>query len=273
MSIRILANHAHVSPASINPAGTVDRLLALMDACGIEQAVGFAPFPAQCDGKDIDPNAWLADQVRSHDRLLGFGTIEWRKTDFADQVARIRDLGLRGLKLHPNAQGFDILSAAAFEVYQAAQDANLFITFHTGVHQSHMLRSRVINFDEIAWAFPDLRFSMEHVGGYHFFNEALAVIFNHLPPPWAPNQKCNVFGGLASIFTQHQNRFWYLGHDRLLELVAQVGAAQLIFGLDFPFNLERETQMAFDAINALGLDDDEKAAVLGENLRRELGLK
>ena len=93
-----------------------------------------------------------------------------------------------------------------------------------------------------------------------------------VPPPWAPKQKCNVFGGLASIFTQHQNRFWYLGPERLLELVAQVGAGQLIFGLDFPYNLERETIMGLEAISGLGLDEEEKASVLGGNLRRELGL-
>ncbi len=37
---------------------------------------------------------------------------------------------------------------------------------------------------------------------------------------------------------QHQNRFWYLRPDQLLELFQQVGAEQLIFGLGLP----RDTQ-------------------------------
>ena len=65
MSIRVLANHAHVFPASLNPEGTIERLLSMLDACAIEQAVCFAPLPYQCDGKSLaDPNAWLAGELR-----------------------------------------------------------------------------------------------------------------------------------------------------------------------------------------------------------------
>jgi len=271
MANRVFANHAHVFPASMNPAGTIERLLRLMDACAIDLTVGFAPFPHQCDGKDVDPNAWLAKEVARQPRLRGFGTIDFRRTDLAAQCRRARELGLVGLKLHPNAQQFDIASPRAFEVYAAAQEHDLFCTFHSGVHQSRIAETRVLKFDEVAWNFPRLRFSMEHVGGYHFFHEALAVLFNHVPPPWEPDKKCNVFGGLASVFTTHTNRFWHLTDERLRELIAQVGAGQLIFGLDFPYNLERETQIALDTIRTrLDLSPADQAKILGGNLAREL---
>jgi predicted TIM-barrel fold metal-dependent hydrolase len=122
----------------------------------------------------------------------------------------------------------------------------------------------------VAWTFPRLKFSLEHVGGYHFFNEALAVIFNHVPPPWEKGV-CNVFAGLASVFTPNHNRFWHLTDDRLLELAAQVGVRQLIFGLDFPYNLEEQTMTGLATIRRL-FKPDEQAAILGGNLRRELGM-
>ena len=219
MSIRVLANHAHVFPGTINPDATIDRLMTMLDACGIEQAVCFAPLPYQCDGKNLDdPNAWLAGELKKRPRLLGFGTIDTRRADVAAQVKHLAELGLKGIKLHPNAQEFDILSPRLFEIYAAAQERKLFVTFHTGVHQSRLEMMRPLRFDEVAWKFPELRFSMEHVGGYHFFNEALAVIFNHVPPPWAPGTKCNVFAGLTSVFTPDRNRFWHLGDERLREL-------------------------------------------------------
>jgi predicted TIM-barrel fold metal-dependent hydrolase len=273
MSIRVLANHAHVFPASMNPGGTIEQLLRVLDACGIDQAVCFAPLPYQCDGKDLpDPSAWLAGELKAHsDRLFGFGTVDTRRAEVVAQVKHIQELGLRGIKMHPNAQDFDILSPRLFEVYTTAQELNLFITFHTGVHESRLEMMRLLRFDEIAWNFPSLKFSMEHVGGYHFFNEALAVIFNHVPPPWAPDKKCNVFAGLTSVFTTHQNRFWHLSDDRIRELAAQVGAQQLIFGLDFPYNRERETKIGLETIRKL-FDERDQQLILGGNLRRELGL-
>lgn len=264
-----LVNHAHVFPPSMNPEGTIDRLLKLMDACQIEQQVCFAPFPHQ--STDFDPNAWLSGEITKNRRLLGFGTIDVRRDDLKDQVRRLKDLGFKGMKLHPNGQDFAILSPKIFQVYAAAQDLGMFITFHTGVHHARMKNSRVIDFDEIAWEFPKLKFSMEHVGGYHFFKEALAVLFNHVPPPWEKGES-NVFAGLASIFTTPALRFWHLTREQLLELVGQVGVDQMIFGLDFPYNKERETQLGIETIKSLGLTDAEVAKILGGNLKRALGL-
>ena len=275
MTYRVFVNHAHVFPASINPHGTVDRLLRLMDACGIDRAVCFAPFCHQCDGTEIEhPNDWLSQTIaRESSRLLGFGTVDPLRADIPGQIRRVVELGFRGLKLHPNAQGFDLLSPPAMEVYAAAQEHDLFCSFHSGVHRSRLAGTRVIDFDEIAWNFPRLRFSLEHVGGYHFFNEALAVIFNHVPPPWEldKGKRCNVFAGLASVFSQERNRFWYLSDERLRELAAQVGARQMIFGLDFPYNGEVETKLGLRRIREL-LDAEAQAQILGGNLARELRL-
>jgi hypothetical protein len=82
---------------------------------------------------------------------------------------------------------------------------------------------------------------------------------------------CNVFAGLASVFTPDHNRFWHLSDERLKELAAQVGARQLIFGLDFPYNLEKQTKTAFDTLERL-FNETDRAMILGGNLRRELGV-
>src|SRR5688572_21306216 len=112
MAISILANHAHVFPARINADATVDRLLRLLDVCSIHEAVCFAPFPHQLEGTELMPGAWLAEEIKNRPRLHGFGTIDLRRTHVTDpipdQVKRTCELGLRGLKLHPNAQQFDL---------------------------------------------------------------------------------------------------------------------------------------------------------------------
>src|SRR5689334_11740695 len=113
MSIEIFANHAHVFPQAVNPNGTIDRLLNMLDACGIARAVCFAPFGMQMDGQSEKPNPWLANELLSRERLIGFGTIDFRRRDVKGQVREAAELGFRGLKLHPNIQKFDVLCAKA----------------------------------------------------------------------------------------------------------------------------------------------------------------
>jgi len=270
MSISILANHAHVFPADVNPDATIDRLMKLLDDCGIAEAVCFAPFAQQLDGRGIDANEWLAREVKSRDRLHGFGTIDLRRDDVKDQVRRAKELGLKGLKLHPNTQRFDVLDPRALETYAAAEDAGLFVTFHTGVHHYRLENYRVTKFDEVAHRFPNLSFSMEHVGGYSFFNEALAIIFNNIPFPPVPGKRPRVYGGLTSCFTPDWLRFWYLSPERLKELLLQVGPGLLIFGLDFPYNGAAQIQFALKRLEEEVPDERDRALILGGNLRREL---
>ena len=66
-------------------------------------------------------------------------------------------------------------------------------------------------------------------------------------------------------------RIWYLSDERLKELHAQVGVNQLIFGLDFPYNLETETKIGLETVRRL-FDEKDQALILGGNLRREVGL-
>jgi predicted TIM-barrel fold metal-dependent hydrolase len=217
-------------------------------------------------------NTWLATSLKGQDRLLGFGTLDLHRNDIDDQVRRAADLGFRGLKLHPNSQRFDLLGDGALAAYKAAQDAGLFISFHSGVHHYRIEHYNVLKFDEIAWRFPELHFSLEHVGGWSFFREAVGVIANNIPFPPITGRKCRVYGGLTSVFTPTFNRLWYMSPRRMGELVNQVGPEQLIFGLDFPYNLEENTRMGIRAIEELELTEMGRAAILGENLRKVLRL-
>jgi predicted TIM-barrel fold metal-dependent hydrolase len=272
MSIEIFANHAHVFPTAVNAGATIDRLLQLLDTCGIARAVCFAPFAMQMEGFHERPNAWLAKELQSRERLVGFGTIDFRRDNLEDQVREASDLGFHGLKLHPNIQRFDVLGERALRVYAAAEERRLFLTFHTGVHHYRIDHYRVTKFDEIAYNFPTLRMSLEHVGGYSFFNEAVAVIFNNIPFPPVPGKSPRVYGGLTSVFTPNYLRFWYLPRDRFDELMMQIGPELLIFGLDFPYNLEDNISLALRTLQEWVPDEAKRALILGGNLRRELGV-
>ncbi len=272
---RIFANHAHLFPHNTKPNGDIDCLKALLDECEIEGAVCFSPFWHQMDmyahTTGQNPCEWTANALKKEPNLVGFGTVDFDRADLKEQVKKIKDLGLKGIKIHPAAQEVNIAGKELFEVYEQAQEEGLFISFHTGLHWHRIADYQMLLFDEVAYNFPKLRFSMEHMGGYSFFKEALLIMNNY-----SRNEIQNTFAGWTSIAMEtdamgnERAGAWSLTDDQLCTLIHQTGHERSIFGLDFPYKGVAETKAAIERIKNLPITEEAKKGILGDNLRRIL---
>ena len=264
----IFANHAHIYPSALREDSDLDALKRLMEECGIDRCVTFATFPdkfAELE-LDINNNVWLSEQIKNDPAFTGFGTIDFEKDNLEDQVELVASLGFKGIKLHPPAQDFAILESRAFSVYERAQKLNLFLSFHTGLHWSRLKDNLPIQYDEVAYQFPQLRISLEHIGGYSFFNEALAVIANNKRDGRQPR----IFAGWTSIDSSVGGA-WSLTNTQLETVIAQTGEEKSIFGLDFPFKKAPYITDSINRIKSLNITDSAKEKILGGNLLREIG--
>lgn len=271
MKYKIFANHAHIYPKCLRENGCVDALLELMDECEIEKCVCFATFADKLkeNGMTVDTNEFLAKEIAPHKNLYGFGVIDFDYDNLEEQVEKIASLGFYGIKLHPAYQEFNIMGEKAQRVYAAAQDKNLFLSFHTGIHWHRLADYQMLLYDDMANKFPKLRFSMEHLGGYHFFREGLAVMVNN-----SRNEVRNTFAGWTSIAMDDNGLYDYWSHsdDELKTLVHQTGPYNHIFGLDFPFKKVDYTKKAIQRIIDLDIPEEAKEGILGKNLARELNI-
>jgi predicted TIM-barrel fold metal-dependent hydrolase len=164
------------------------------------------------------------------DKLIGFMSVH--PDDDRDPVQEIErcvhDLGLRGMKLGPNYQGFDPLSASAFRVYEAAQRLGLPIVFHQGtspVRTAPLRYAHPLIMDEIAQAFPELRVVMAHIG-HPWQVDTIAVIRKH------PHVYADVSAQFYRPWSQYQ----------ALRLATEWGVLEkLLLGSDYPVATPRET--------------------------------
>ena len=150
-------------------------------------------------------------------------------------------------------------------MYEKAQDLGLFLSFHTGLHWSRLRDNLAVSYDEIAYNFRALRFSMEHIGGYSFFHDALAVIANNTRDGLQPR----VFAGWTSIENK-PGAAWCLTDAQLEAIVAQTGEDRSLFGLDFPFKKADYIKEAIRRIRSLNIPETAKEKILGGNLEREM---
>ena len=85
----------------------------------------------------------------------------------ADWVGRIREMGLHGLKLHPDYQDYRADDRAAYPVYEQAQALGLPIVFHAGYDplSPKLIHTTPAMLRRITADFPRLQVVAAHMGG------------------------------------------------------------------------------------------------------------
>lgn len=261
----MFVNHIHLKPAVIRADATLESYLALADTLQFEGGVCFAPFSYELEQANISQNGnqWLAGTIKRHSELVGYGTLNPNKEP-ADQIKEIADLGFRGIKLHPPAQKFDILGDWTMKAYASMVEHDLIADFHLGVHWYRLQAYDPLKADEIAFHFPNLKMVFEHVGGWHYYRQVLAVITNN------QHRGNHLYAGIASVLNRESQRYWYLGPQGVEDCRWQIGPDLLIYGLDFPYNQEKEIRRDLELIHTLGWPPEDLKALLGGNLQRLL---
>jgi len=266
--MRIIANHAHLMPENSWLPGDTDMLLRYMDSLGIEMAVVFPPFACQVENSMRKANFWAWDEVKKHpDRLIICGTLFPLASDAIELLRILADKGGRIVKIHPSIDLHDVSDPRARPFYAEAERLGMVLDYHTGPHGSRLSFVKPEKYDDIAWDFGGLKFIFEHMGGRTYFEEFLAIICNH--PPRTPDEPARIYGGLTSVL--QVGNMWYLGPEKIMDVVRIAGADRLIFGLDFPWNKVEDARSAIEKINHLDITEEDKEKILGGNLLRLIG--
>lgn len=259
----IIDAHAHIYPDKIalraaesigefyNIAmsydGTVDRLLELGDQYGISmflvQSVATAPQ------KVAHINDFIAQSVAQHaDRFIGFATLHPGMEDIPAEVARIKALGLRGVKLHPDFQKFHINDRAAYPIYEAIE-GELPLLIHTG--DSRYPFSDPKRVPQVLRDFPKLQMICAHFGGWSQWNEAERVLAGQ------------------NVWIDTSSSLYALSPAKARELIAAFGEDRVLFGSDYPmWNPGAEVEN----ILRLGLSERTMQKIFYKNLSELLHL-
>jgi predicted TIM-barrel fold metal-dependent hydrolase len=157
---------------------TVDDMVRSMDEAGVELAALLAFDCETTHGWKV-PNEMVADLVAQRpDRFVGFASVDPNKHQLAIEELEhaVRDLGMRGLKLHPPTQHFYPNDRAHYPLWAKAEELGIPVLVHTGHNQSggRMQYGDPTHLDEVALDFPNLRLILAHFG-FPWVNQAISV--------------------------------------------------------------------------------------------------
>jgi len=224
--LQIYDTHTHLGTARHSGRrSTADDMLRHMDGFGVDRSL-LIPFPVVEDYRAAHDE--IAAAVRAHpDRLAGAACLYpfVPEQEFRDEVRRCaEELGFRALKLQPQYQALNPLSARSDFLFDAALAYRLPVICHTGTGAPFALPSLFIF---VARKFSELPIVLGHAGGSIYFAEAIV----------AATVCPNIYIELSSLMPHHVN-----------EVLAHVPPARLMIGSDLPESLDAEMS------KILGLD-------------------
>ena len=225
--MKIIDMHTHVYPDTIaakaaqnirnyyhlgeNMDGTVSTLLRRGTEAGVS---GYLLLPVAVKPDHVHSiNQFTRQQADSHECFVGFGTVHAAMENMMEEVEAIVSMGLKGIKIHPDCQHFNIDDPRMFPLYEEIQ-GRLPMMIHLGDERydySHPARLR-----KVLKNFPRLRVCAAHFGGHTMYETAKECL---------SDTDCILDISSTLMFLDKKTAESYVNH---------YGAERLAFGTDYP---------------------------------------
>ncbi|MFP3903964.1 MAG: amidohydrolase family protein [Armatimonadota bacterium] len=227
---------------------TADNLRAHMDECGVDKSV-ICPVATKPD-QVPSINRWVAGLDRK--RIIPFGALHPAYKDNEGEIEFLLDSDIRGIKLQPFFQHFELITDATDRLLNQVGD-RLFIIMHAGdemVHQEH-IEPNPQRLAKLVEMYPFLRMSAAHLGGYRVWDD----VEEHLVGR-------ELYFDLSYTFNQASD-------ERIMRVIENHGYERILWASDFPWQSQCES---LEGLKRLPLTDEVKQDILSGNIRREIGL-
>ena len=195
----------------------------------------------------------FAVSLLGDDTLIPFGSVHYESPDALDEISRLHDAGIKGVKLHPDYQGFFVDDERLFPIYEKLGELNMITSFHAGVD---------IGMPDPVFCTPQrLRRALPYFGGS-------PVIAAHMGGFLLWREVADSLAD-TGIFIDSSFSCGALPPDWAKEIISAFGAQRVLLGSDMPWS---STADETDYIKSLDLDADTEALILGGNAQRLLGI-
>lgn len=241
-AIEQLAGHYGVEMAH---NGLVEDLLEKMDDAGIERA--FVHSAATKAEQVIPANNWAIHLQKTYTRLLAFGTIHPEFTDFEQELLRLEAQGIRGIKLHPDFQGFWLNDPRLRPMFECIGTRFLLMVHIGDVHPPEKNPTCPSKLAKVLKDFPNLSVIAAHFGGYQHWDYVLDALVGH------------------RVYLDTSSSLAFLEQGLLERIFHAFPREQILFGSDYPMWTPRAERESLQ--QRLHLSDNELEEILTNGSR------
>ncbi len=197
-------------------------------------------------------NRFISESVsKSSGKMTGFGTMHPESDDPERDFAELLELGLRGVKLHPDIQGFKIDDFRMLKIYELCEKYKLPVLMHCGDKRyDNSNPNRIVPILDI---YTDLIMIGAHFGGYSVWEDAVSKL-----------------SGYENFYIDTSSSLFEVTPEKAREYINAYGADRVMFGTDYPMWSPKEELKRFMKID---LSEEEREKILYDNAAKLLGIE
>ncbi len=270
IAAEVIENLSKKSRAKYFSDGTLNGLLDSMKKFGVDKSVVLPVATKTSQVEKINSYAAAMNEKFVAQGIIYFGCIHPDFENFRAELSRVKNLGLKGIKIHPIYQGVNLDDKKFLRILYRAAELDLIVITHAGldigfpgvVNCSPQMVRRVI--EEIG----DFKFILAHMGGWKNWDEVAVELAGK-----------NIFMDTAfstgtiparSDFVWKDEDLKLLDVEEFMKLYKIFGADKILFGTDSPWS---SPKTSIDFIKNLPISDVEKNKILGGNSEKILKLE
>lgn len=229
---------------------TLRGLLRWMETTGVDISV---VLPIATKVSHFESMNRFATEVNRQKNVISFGAIHPEDDDYKEHLKQIKDMGLKGIKLHPYFQNVKIDDIKFIKVVEEAVKNDLIVSIHAGLDSGYKtVMAEPKTTTALVKNVDCSKVVLAHMGSCMLWDDVEEYLVG---------KNVNFDTSYCLPIIKDKKQF-----ERI---VKNHGSERILFGSDCPWtNAAEEIKM----INSLDLTQEEKQNIFEKNARKLLGI-
>lgn len=229
--------------------GTAKSLLSLMDKDNVDKSVVLSIATNANQQKNVND---FAISLKS-ERIIPFGSVYPFSEDWEEELERLKDSGIKGIKLHPDYQQFFVDDERFFPIYKKIEKLGFILIFHAG--------------EDFGFP-PPYKATPERLRKVVTLIET-PVVCAHWGSLLMVDDVLKYLCDLDNCYFDTAFGYGTMPKARALSILEKKGTDKILFGSDSPWNAP---SWDVDMLKTMGLTQEEEEKIFYKNAEKLLSL-
>jgi len=233
--------------------GTLNGLLQSMERTGVDMSVILPVVTKPSQFESINNFAQHVNENYAG-KLLSFGGIHPDSENYKKELKTIKEMGLPGIKLHPDYQGVMIDDVRYMRIIEYAAELGLIVSTHAGLDNGFpdLIHCPPDRMRKVLDTIKPEKFVVAHYGGWKQWE----MVYEYLAD--------------TDVYFDTAVTFGYIEQAMFLKIWESHDKEKVLFATDSPWS---DAAMAIAKVQELPISELEKENILANNAKKLLGIE